>query len=125
MSESKKMKETKLEDVIHLKGDESIVNVLDRIFICLRDFSNDYLDEEMKNKLLNEMSYTIQSKVEIPIPSINNWLGFKKHEWVMDFIKGIKENNISWEEKELHKNHYELSVIDMDKNEWEIFTKQK
>ena len=101
MSESKKMKETKLEDVIHLKGDESIVNVLDRIFICLRDFSNDYLDEEMKNKLLNEMSYTIQSKVEIPIPSVNNWLGFKKHEWVTDFIKVIKENNISWEEKKL------------------------
>ena len=43
------MIETKFEDEIQIKGNKSIVNVLDRIFICLRDFSFDYLDEVLSN----------------------------------------------------------------------------
>jgi len=91
-----KMKETEFEDGIELEGDESLVNILDRIFICLRDFSDDYLDNGMRNRLLNEMSITIQSKLNKPIPSIYNWLGLK-HEGIMslhqELMKKMNEVN--------------------------------
>ena len=91
------MIETKFEDEIQIKGNKSIVNVLDRIFICLRDFSFDYLDDVLSNKLLNEMSSTIQSKVDKPIPSISNWVGYELNKVKMEYNKKFRKKLNNYE----------------------------
>ena len=47
----RKMKETSLDQGLdQIKGNDSLENILDRVFICLRDFSDDYLDELLVEK---------------------------------------------------------------------------
>ena len=84
------MKETSLE----YEGND-LVKVLDRVFICLRSFSQDYLDEYQGTKLLKEMSGIIQSKSpDKPIPSIHNYMGKDKHELYMDFNEKLIEDRM-------------------------------
>ena len=78
------MKETSVE----YDGND-LVKVLDRVFICLRSFSQDYLDEYQERKLLNEFSGVIQSRCDKPIPSIHNYMGKEKHELYMDFTEKL------------------------------------
>ena len=86
----RKMKETSLDQGLEqIKGNDSLENILDRVFICLRDFSDDYLDELLGEKLLKEMSGIIQSKSpDKPIPSIHNYMG-GNHESYMDFLQKV------------------------------------
>ena len=89
------LEETSLDQGLEqIKGNDSLENILDRVFICLRDFSDDYLDELLGEKLLKEMSGIIQSKSpDKPIPSIHNYMG-GNHESYMDFLQ--KVNSIIW-----------------------------
>jgi hypothetical protein len=86
------MKETSLDQGLEqIKGNDSLENILDRVFICLRDFSEDYLNEILGEELLKEMSGIIRSKSpDKPIPSIHNYMG-GSHESYMDFLKKIKK----------------------------------
>ncbi|MBU88737.1 MAG: hypothetical protein CL722_07150 [Chloroflexi bacterium] len=84
------LEETSLDQGLEqIKGNDSLENILDRVFICLRDFSDDYLDELLGEKLLKEMSGIIQSKSpDKPIPSIHNYMG-GNHESYMDFLQKV------------------------------------
>ena len=83
------MKETSLE----YEGYD-LEKVLDRVFICLRSFSQDYLDEYQERKLMNEFSVVIQSRCDKPIPSIHNYMGKEKHELYMDFNEKLIEDRM-------------------------------
>ena len=84
------MKETSLE----YEGYD-LEKVLDRVFICLRSFSQDYLDEYQERKLMNEISVSIQGRCDKPIPSIHNYMGKEKHKFYMDLQIKMKE----WEKR--------------------------